>query len=165
IKQELAYNFLYDTDKFIEQFQRVLDRTPHERASSHRSFWTHFFLGSSVTIQNSYIGKNIEAICFSIGASGNAKIVKLAFKVKIDNKEKVILRSISINKGDAIGQDVRYSKNELSTIKSKFWGNKTADNTINLSAIDSKVLYVDISTSNIKLEDNRQLGYQIGNDR
>ncbi|KJV79818.1 hypothetical protein RHORCCE3_1812 [Rickettsia hoogstraalii str. RCCE3] len=124
MEEELAYNFLYFPDKFIEQFQRVLDRTPHERAPSQQNFWTHFFLGSSVTIQNSDIGNNIQDICFSIGASKNAKIVKLAFKVEIDNKEKVILRSISISKDDAISEDVRYSKNELKTIASKFWGRR-----------------------------------------
>ncbi|KJV77925.1 hypothetical protein RHORCCE3_2036 [Rickettsia hoogstraalii str. RCCE3] len=75
--------------------------------------------------------------------------------------KKVILRSISISKDDAISEDVRYSKNELKTIASKFWGKKaqkTADTTINLSDVDSKTLHVDIKTSNIKLEDNRELG-------
>ena len=35
---ELAYNFLYDTNEFQRQFQRVLDRTPHERNTGKLDF-------------------------------------------------------------------------------------------------------------------------------
>ncbi|WP_392506541.1 hypothetical protein ACE5D9_01805 [Rickettsia sp. 2024-CO-Wats] len=62
-----------------------------------------------------------------------------------------------------ITEGVRYSANELSTIASKFGGKppKTADTTINLSTTDSKVLHVNIKTSDIKLEDNKKLGHQV----
>ena len=55
---ELAYNFLYDTNEFQRQFQRVLDGTPHERNTGKIDFWIHFFSSIGVTIQNTKLNSD-----------------------------------------------------------------------------------------------------------
>ncbi|WP_347938849.1 hypothetical protein [Rickettsia oklahomensis] len=156
MKNEIAYNFLYNIDKFKIQFQRVLDRTPHERAPGKIDFWAHFFLGSGITIQNSKDAMHIRDICFSIGSFSKARIIKLAFKVNDNGQDKVILRSISITENNTIPNRVKYADNELKIINNQFFG---ADaNTINLANIDSKTLHLNIKTSTINLQFNNALG-------
>ncbi|MFV9936856.1 MAG: hypothetical protein AB8U84_06820, partial [Rickettsia endosymbiont of Haemaphysalis japonica] len=162
---ELAYNFLYDTDKFKRQFQRVLNRTPHERNAGKVDFWIHFFC-SIVTIQNTQLnlGSNsVKDISLSISnvSKSKTKILKLAFKVNDNGQEKVILRSISIGeddvKDDKIPKMNEYSDYDLKQIKTLFWKDATETN---IDFTNSKLLHLNIKTSQINLETNNIKGYQ-----
>ncbi|WP_342260183.1 hypothetical protein [Candidatus Tisiphia endosymbiont of Metellina segmentata] len=162
MNHELLYNFLYNTKKFKEQFQRVLDRTPRERNAGKVNFWIHFF-SSVIAIQNTQLNADsthvtVEDIAFSIGDAFKSKskpktktkILKLAFKVQDNEQDKVILRSISIGEDDNTYENIKYSKGDIQKITTLFWSRETKTS-INLNT-QSQALLLNIKTSHIHLE-------------
>lgn len=97
------------------KFQRVLNRTPHERNAGRVDFWVQFFF-STVTIRNTKLnfGSNsVKDIAFSISNVSKTKILKLAFKVNDNGQEKVILRSISIEENGGKDEKIKKKKTNI----------------------------------------------------
>ncbi|WP_215426118.1 hypothetical protein [Rickettsia tamurae] len=162
MNHELVFYFLHDLEKFQEYFQRVLDRTPNERAPSNIEFWIEFFRSMALSIQNTQLGTDLEVndVCFSIGNvhyKSKTKVLKLAFKVS----DQIILRSISIGESRrGIPDAIKYSDKEIEIIENHLFGDNartTKQTHINLSQVDSQMLHLNIKFDT-QLGDNRELG-------
>lgn len=164
MNNELGYNFLNDLREFEQQFNRVLNRTPHERAGKESVFWTRFFLGFATAIQNSKLGQKedfkIKDVCFRIIKSGNkGRVLKLAFKVNKDGEDVVILRALSVGESDSPLKGSQYSEKEIKQIEQHFLENNengATKFTIELETVDSKVLHLNPKTYKIVLQDNNE---------
>ncbi|MFT4327286.1 MAG: PD-(D/E)XK nuclease domain-containing protein [Wolbachia pipientis] len=113
-KPELIELLLSNLKEFEKKFQELLNRVPNIHSPNKVEFFTHFFLGSILTLSHSKLVKkcNIENILFKLikNEQGLIKVVKLFFKAQ----EKLIFVTMTT------AQDVEhYDIDELKEIATK----------------------------------------------
>lgn len=117
-KPELIEWLFINPQEFERKFQELLNRVPNIHSPNKMEFFTHFFLGSILTLAHTQLMKNIiiNNIFWKIIRDETAKIttLKLIFKVSDDGKNKLIFRTVTTAK--LLQQ---YNDNELKELKKR----------------------------------------------
>ncbi|WP_374698710.1 PD-(D/E)XK nuclease domain-containing protein [Wolbachia endosymbiont (group B) of Limnophora tigrina] len=120
-KPELIELLLTNLKEFEKKFQELLSRVPNIHSPNKIEFFTHFFLGSVLTIAHTQLMKNIiiNNIFWKIIRDETAKIttLKLIFKISDDGKNKLIFRTVTTAKDISLLQ--HYNNNELKELKKR----------------------------------------------
>jgi uncharacterized Zn-binding protein involved in type VI secretion len=120
-KPELIELLFINPQEFERKFQELLSRVPNIHSPNKIEFFTHFFLGSVLTLAYTQLMKNIiiNNIFWKIIRDETAKIttLKLIFKISDNRKNKLIFRTVTTAKDISLLQ--QYNNNELKELKKR----------------------------------------------